>query len=466
MDLFFQQIINYPSIAVLDPSANATISRGVLYDPPQGRYWVNNSAKTPPDQPMETFASPFWQGEGILPGVAFDCPTGNCTYDPFLTLGVDYQCKEIPNLLEFGCRTTSAEWMTTVDYYEVNMNGLPMPNVSTCGWYLDVPNNGRKLMSGYEVKSDGTMGQILSTRFFPVMDLATDEQYWNGSYTFKDVKLPIADFIVVATPDGFTGAAKNKTPTATECELHWVVKKLQANVISGILTEETLQTLEFETDIESPWDPENDIGFGINYTMTLPDPHSFRDGKSTFGLDNVTAYKVWELWSELAPSTMVLSSQNNPIEGGPVFKYFWQASPPRLLDGLPNNAWEPPNNVTDHMSQAITGMNQVIRRNAVSQTNSQAVAVGQAFKYVVLVQIRWKWLSLPLLLLMFSFLFLVTTIVRSTKDQDQIGIFKTSALAILFNGLGEDVQERVGAGNRTGINRERARDMKVHLDDD
>jgi len=74
---------------------------------------------------------------------------------------------------------------------------------------------------------------------------------------------------------------------------------------------------------------------------------------------------------------------------------------------------------------------------------------------------------LPAILLLFSLLFLVATVIRSTKDQDNVGIFKTSALAILFNGLGEDVAAQVGSGNnRMGYTREKARDIKVKLDDD
>ncbi|KAE9978789.1 hypothetical protein EG328_001245 [Venturia inaequalis] len=467
MDLFFQQIVNYPSSVVLDTTANATISRAIVYDPYKALYWVNGSSKSPPDQATETFVYPFWQGEGIVPGVLFDCPTGNCTYDPFLSLAIDYQCKELPNLLEFGCQDASAEWMTTLDYYKVKAEGVDMLNVSTCGWYLDVPTQGKQLMSGYEVKSDGSIGQVLSTRFFPYMDLATNEQYWNGSYSLPNVTLPIVDFIVAATPGGFDGALKNNTPTSHECEVHWVVKKLQSSVRSGVLSEETLETFQFESNATTPWDPVNIADFGINYTMTLPDPHSFTGDHSTFGLDNETAYKVFELWEELVPSSFVLSSQKNPIEGGPVFKYFWPVSPPRLIDALPTNAWEPPANISAHMGKAVMAMNQVIRRNPVSQAQRHDVAVGKAYAYVVLVEIRWKWLSLPLILLIFSFMFLVATVVRSTKDQDNVGIFKTSALAILFNGLGEDVQERVGTGaNRMGYARERARDMKVRLDDE
>jgi len=68
---------------------------------------------------------------------------------------------------------------------------------------------------------------------------------------------------------------------------------------------------------------------------------------------------------------------------------------------------------------------------------------------------------------MFSLMFLIATVIRSTQEREKIGIFKTSALAILFNGLGDDVQARVGGGgNRLGDARSRARDMKVRLDGD
>jgi len=98
---------------------------------------------------------------------------------------------------------------------------------------------------------------------------------------------------------------------------------------------------------------------------------------------------------------------------------------------------------------------------------SHDVAVGQSFRYIVLVHIRWQWITLPIALLLFALAFLLATVWRSTKDAEQIGIWKTSALAILFNGLGEDVQGYVGAGNNgMGYTRRKAKDLKVHLDDD
>ncbi|QDS77460.1 hypothetical protein FKW77_006992 [Venturia effusa] len=470
MDLFFQQIISYPSTLVLDPGANATIARTIDYDVRLGLYWINGSDfQLPPDTAMTSYLFPYFQQEGLNPGVSFDCPTGNCTYDPFYTLAVDFQCKEMPaSFVTLGCESsTSAEWTTTVDYFLTKTKGVPMPNISTCGYYMDVPSQGKTLMSGYEVKADGSMGQVLSTRFFPMQDLNSNELYWNGSINFPDIKLPITNFLVASTQDGFAGAMRNSTPVVTECELHYVVKKLNATVRAGELFEETLETLQFKSDLPDVWDPINGGDYIVNYSMTITDPHSLHaDGLSTFFVPNNTAFKLQAVWTQLVPSAMVLSSPTNPKEGGSVFKYYWPITPYRLLQDLPTNPWAPPNNITAHMARAVSTLNSVLRRNPTSNTGSN-VSVGKAYLFVVLVDISWKWLSLPLILLTFSLMFLVTTIVRSTRDRESIGIFKTSALAILFNGLGEDVQERVGSNNnRMGVNRERARDMKVHLDDD
>jgi len=192
-------------------------------------------------------------------------------------------------------------------------------------------------------------------------------------------------------------------------------------------------------------------------------------------MDNTTSFKVWEVWQEIAPSTFTLPVYQNPAvpvdgvpQSGPVFKFWWFGFPPRVAQMYNlNSPWAPPNNVSQHMTNVVTVMNQVLRRNSLSMGRRDDAAVGKAYIYMVLVEIRWKWLSLPLILLMFSLMFLVATVVRSSRDQDNIGIFKTSALAILFNGLGDDVQERVGTGNnRMGYTRERARDIKVKLDDD
>ena len=463
LDLFFQQIIAYPSSFRVDPFANATVSRALVYDPDAAWTWRGDDWSISEDDQVSAWLYPFWQAKGVIPGVEFDCPTGNCTYDPFHTLAADFQCTDMsPEMFEFGCFESSAVWKTTI------ADGMmDVPNITACGHFLNVPDSGLQLMSGYEVLANGSTGEILSTRFLALSDLFTNQQYFNGSVNFKNVSNPVVDFILVSTPGGFEGARTNATPVMQECEVHWVVKELQAKVVNNVLFEEPLNTLQFENHWDSPWNPDDPNWYQAEFSMTLPDPHSFTEGKSTYGLDNITARKVWQSWGQLAPSTFVRPNESAPY--GDSFKISWLApSSPHLANmSEPVLPWDTPNNVSAHMADAVLAMNQVIRRNTLSQANRHDVCVGRAYKNVVFVDVRWQWITLPVALLLFALLFLAATIYRSSKDREQIGVWKSSALAILFNGLGDDVQGFVGAGNKKqGYVRRKARDIKVQLDDD
>ncbi|KIW01028.1 uncharacterized protein PV09_07544 [Verruconis gallopava] len=463
-DLFFQQIISYPTVAIIDKGANVTLDRAVIYDPSEELMYEGDTAITPWDGAMNSLVYPYWLGSGIPWDITANCPTGNCTFDPFHTLAVDFQCKTMPSdYLEFDCKNTSGEWLSTAQYQGPRKN----PNVTSCGYYLNMPNNVPQLMSGYEVTSNGSVGEILATRFFSLSDILTHEIFLGGSVNFPEVQRPIVDFILATTPGEFIGAVNNATPVVTECEIHWVVKKLQATVVSGNLFEEAIETLQFSSNGSDPWNPDNPLNYRANYSMTLPDQFS-DTGYSTYGFSNTTAMKVWEIWAQIAPSTYTRPAANNPITTSDVLKIFWIYNPPHLLKVYTSSLpWDAPANVTDHMAKAVSVMNQIVRRNANSQSHRHDFATGTAIKYIVIVKVRWEWITLPLLLLVIALLFLIATIIRSSKNKDQIGIWKTSALAILFNGLGEDVSKFVGEGRKDmGYTREKANALKVQLEGD
>ena len=79
--------------------------------------------------------------------------------------------------LELDCKNTSGEWLSTVTYEGPGLS----PNVSSCGWYLNVPDAQSQLMSGYEVRPNGNVGEILDTRMFPFSDIWSNQQYFDGS---------------------------------------------------------------------------------------------------------------------------------------------------------------------------------------------------------------------------------------------------------------------------------------------
>jgi hypothetical protein len=131
--------------------------------------------------------------------ILFQCPTGNCTFEPFFTLALDYQCTRLPTeLLQNACEVTPGDWLST------SSARFP-PNITACGWFLDVPGRLPQLMSGYESRSNQSFrGEVLATRVFPLTDVFTKHSLMNnGSLMFHDIKSPVVDFLLVSTPDSF-----------------------------------------------------------------------------------------------------------------------------------------------------------------------------------------------------------------------------------------------------------------------
>jgi hypothetical protein len=60
LDLFFQQIVSYPAVGVLDQSGNATISRAIQYNPDPEVQWRGDDEGTPQDTQLDSYLYPFW----------------------------------------------------------------------------------------------------------------------------------------------------------------------------------------------------------------------------------------------------------------------------------------------------------------------------------------------------------------------------------------------------------------------
>lgn len=96
-------------------------------------------------------------------------------------------------------------------------------------------------------------------------------------------------------------------------------------------------------------------------------------------------------------------------------------------------------NVNDVISRLAYLLTSIIRSTPNGATAEYEHVNGIAWEEKVRVRIRWPWLILPCILLLFSLIFWIVTIVQSFKDINKIGIWNSSALAMLFNGPGEDI---------------------------
>lgn len=360
-----------------------------------------------------------------------------------------------------GCFDAPFDW-SLAGKNTVNATG---PLTRQCGYFLDTGIGNLTLMSGYTV-GGGNTTLALGTRFLPVYDTFSRRVRGNGSFYFPHIKNPLHNTFISGTPDGTDGAFRNATPAVSECIFYWCVKTVQTAYYAGRFVENITQTYVMDTLNENPWqgyssvNPDQPSAYMANFSLKLPSRNSPQVPASFF-VDNITAVDALQVFDPISPSYVTAAK----IGDIPTLRWVnnLQRTPP-WMQQFPNdqNSWLPPTNITRFIDLMATALTNVIR-NAPSSTNGQNMIIGTAWSWRTTVQIRWAFLALPLTLLGASLMFLVATIVRSSLDSEHVGVWKTSALAVLFNGLGEDVQGSVGPNCRMGDARNKARDLMVKL---
>jgi hypothetical protein len=465
LDLFFQQVIQYPTVWV-PAKAPATIARSITFTPPDQFFNLNGSDVLGTDPYMDLVTQPLFYSNGTLPDLTVSCPTSNCTFEPFETLAVCSACQDVSSELEFGCFHGPADWLSNFTDYI----GDPSlyPNITQCGYFLNASSDSRVLMTGYEVDPTTlALGESLTTRWFPLIDAVTKVPYFDGSIHFKDIVNPIADFLVVGNPGGAQAVYQNVTPVAHECYLTWCTQTHKSSLIWGQLSQNITSVFMNSTKTPYPYvffppDPvtgEIDYDFVDNIYITPPKQDILSDQNHedvTFGLSNTTALQMSFVLDTVQMA--FLTADNTSAQ--PVYKYDNPSESKKR--SLPFNPWLPPNNISAHVEKIATAMTIGIR-NTPAVNGTLSVVTGTAWDSAVHVEIQWAWITLPLALLAFSLVFLLATVIKSSREESTVGIWKTSAIAILFNGLGEEVQRSVGPNCRMGQLRMKARELRVKL---
>jgi hypothetical protein len=485
LDLFFQQIVAYPTIWV--KTGIASTPRATYYDPApfyEHNALLNdlnpNQRSLGSDFIMSAATNPFlWLNPFISQATPnISCPTSRCTWAPFNTLSICSKCVEVPTLLEFGCQLAPNDWMNDTNTYPWSSEEAGgYTSVNSCGWYLTPPNGPPFLMSGYSMGNSTTnssfVPQVLMGRTVPLRDIFTRQLLYDApTINFPEIVNPIIDFIASGTPGYTEGAKNNATPIVHECALYWCVNTISAAVIDSDVTENITNSVQVpSTFANNPWFDPVSSWFQSEYSLVLPDGQA-QGGYANFSVNNVTARATYQAMENMIPNAylqgfQVLPNQQVPDPNQVYVKWNERTTSTisLLLSHTNSTQWLPPGNVSELVSGMAQAMSVALRRTAQSFTTVIPQWTGDAWEQQTRVHIRWPWIILPAALLIFSFLFLAVTIMRSEKDDKKIGIWKSSALAVLFNGLGEDVQDFVGTRTNLGHAREKAKQLHVQLDE-
>ncbi|KAI4710775.1 hypothetical protein J4E89_004365 [Alternaria sp. Ai002NY15] len=380
LDPFFQQVVSFPQRWTLQ-GTNSSIARVVRYEPVldvdyrdgtpisqqdanimavANLYFVNNGT-----QPM-----PF--GNGTRAEVPLSCPSSNCTWPSYDTLGMCSECVDTSNLLDFACMSTQVDWTS-----QLTSNTSTYINTTVCGYFLNATGEAPVLMSGYMVDENGTKSdEALIMRTLPLITWPARDPLWgDGSINFKNVRNPIEDVLIASTANA-SDVYADKRPVMHECVLSYCVKSIRSSYYLGTYEEEITNVFINDTKGKYPWStyemPEEQMTYTDyleNVTIAAP-PTDQNFSTHGWGVSNDTLLNTVVIFDRIFPAfTTVTNDSETPT-------LRWRTGSPDMVmtKFLDFNPWLVPNNITHHMERMARSITNVIR-----SSSSGDLVYGQAF---------------------------------------------------------------------------------------
>lgn len=387
-ETFFQQIVSYPErpIVLGNGSISTAISYHVDVDPQQPNL-ANDLAMG------AAISSTIVGSNNTVPSAPPSCGTSNCTWGQYSSLGVCTQCKDISSFVRYICKNHTLISFTDGSFTDYG-----------CGYTL----NGTMLTGTY---LNGLLSRRVVTLTLQAVDvpsnISSDRGPFTSSIAFKDFVYPIFDFYIAYAPEGKVAVLRNDTPVAMECVFHWCTKSYRASYFEGALNETIVDTFANQSAKELS---SSEILAGIPPIVITP-PF----GSTTFSVSNGTTEGLKETLSIDLSHRSTETDDNLNITDS--------------FQGIYNVTMAPPYDFNAYLDLITTSMTNNLR----TKIQGTEPVIGPAWGTQTFVRIRWVWISLPVFLLLATLAFVVGTIVKSSRQQ--VGIWKTSALAMLLHGL-------------------------------
>ncbi|KAF2736279.1 hypothetical protein EJ04DRAFT_575428 [Polyplosphaeria fusca] len=464
MDPFFQQVVGFPEKWQIQP-LNGSIPRATTYQiDSAGVFLKNDNLASEVDQSMSAVAYHYFYSNGtnpatggsnnrIGPDVPLACPNSRCTWEQYESLSVCNRCVQNTDLLEFRCRNTTLDWIPRPTP-AADKSGWLYPNGTVCGWFLKA--NDSILMTGYttDLNTNHT-GEVLLSRSQPLYDLFTRAPLAGYAAKLNDNRNPISH-VVVVSGENMVQVRQNATPIAYECIISWCVKTMQSTLLGGVYSENVTDTVYNNTLGLDPWKSyqifEDGQLFGTGFSY---DENITIIGKSgyEYEVSNITHTNMLGIFDDIFPSTYTIANTTDIAEAVLRFQEYITSGHRLRISTYNPFLYD---NITLHLDNLAADFTNILR----SAKGTTQMVQGPAFDLVSVVVVRWEWLSLPLGLLGFTYIFLVATIIRSSIEQD-VGVWKTSAIATLLYGLPDDVRKKVMSVKDNGTPRANAKHTKI-----
>lgn len=468
LDPFFQQVVEYPELWRLQ-SGQGSIPMAYGYEPfAKGQEYQDKLTNLNPDNTMLGVVARYFYDNGTLPmsfgrgvraEVPLACPNSNCTWPEYETLAVHTECADVTERLVFECAKGPMDW---VQHPIVDLSGeseYVFPNGTACGWWLKDPWVEKPLlMTGYNAAKTGEWAnETLIVRTEALYDIFSRNFMPGYTPAFNNSRDPLAHVLIVSGQD-VENIHNNGTPIAHECLVQWAVQTLQSSYSEGGYIEEVIKTELNNTVIKSPWLTNTIKGDTDSWDLYeyyyLEDSYIYSESGNVYHVDNNTHVLTISIFDDAFPSYFTLVNSTRPKDAMLRYKR-WKTIQPYTRNVTYNPFQH--ENVTAHFEHMGTAMTNLMR----SATLDTKMIKGEAWDKESIVDVRWAWLALPLGLLAFTGIFLLGTIIRSSREQDKVGVWKTSAIASLFYGLPKDMTRKMEDDKTHGTPRAQAKEVKV-----
>ena len=345
---------------------------------------------------------------------AFQCPTGNCTWPSFESIGLCSTCNEVTGSVVAECRTDRR-------YPQCNYttpNGL--------GFSTDHGPDSRSL-NGASMASDVLINSTASGSPKNGYDPATGI---------------VANVSIMRHELSYVSSLSSPMPRFYECEFHWCQQTYPSiRVVNGLLDDETTNSLplmfphclEYWSTVTSPHDsglwseascpgipntPENRYYLNSR-PVDLPESQVYWVQSNQ---SNTLAMYLSDIFNQTLVTDEYAEASNN---GKPILTAI-----ARELYSLNDG------NVTSTIANVATGFTRYIR-----EARNSTLISGSVYTTEVYVKVKWYWLVLPASLVGLAPFFLICSITSSSKEGRHP--LKSSALAMLFISLEAPESEEV-----------------------
>ncbi|TVY21498.1 hypothetical protein LARI1_G002287 [Lachnellula arida] len=433
LDPFFQQTVKYTTQSATDTSQQAKSVAAYTYGTgfEGAPEFVDGYTLLPYSMKTAVYQGLLSSNLISLADPPFNCPTGNCTWDPFSTLAVGSQCTDITSHIQLNCSATLCHFVAPED----------------------------SILQSLLVNTTEYNVFTIQSKVWTEYPMAALKPYANITGLLALVQWVKAIGSLSSPNYEIASITSNTTFEAVRCAFYLSVREVSVNVTNGVYSEDLLQenshagnvpgffsngtsSYSYGDDGREHWYPASitgpaDISNGIEYHSINPfgDNNSlvykppFATTPPNLNDTFVVSYNAWfDLSSQLIEqgflNGIVQTGSDDPLSGNDFPTLLYQAS----------NVTRAMHSIAGYMTTQMRANDSLIPQEA--QQNASLIAANQAVNGNVWVQkqfvtVRWAWLTLPALLLVLACGFLLAAFLKTRKSR--VGLWQSSPLVFLFH---------------------------------